>query len=81
SDLLRCSPNESRAVACPISRGSVTFHHSKTPHMTTENNSETWRKAVTQHMQTPDAGGEGGHYPWKIYVNQITGERITPPTR
>jgi hypothetical protein len=29
-------------------------------------------------MQTPDAGGEGGHYPWKIYVDQRTGETIIP---
>ena len=81
SDLLQCSPDESRAVACPIRRGSVTFHHSKTPHMTTTNTSDTWRKAVTQHMQTPDAGGEGDHYPWKVYVNQHTGQRIVPTTR
>ena len=24
--------------------------------------------------------GEGDHYPWKIYVNQVTGERIVPET-
>jgi ectoine hydroxylase-related dioxygenase (phytanoyl-CoA dioxygenase family) len=81
SDLLRCAPDESRAVACPISRGSVTFHHSKTAHMTTANSSDAWRKAVSQHMQTPDAGGEGDHYPWKVYVNQRTGETIIPPRR
>jgi hypothetical protein len=73
--------DESRAVACPIRRGNVTFHHSKTPHMTTANTSQGWRKAVTQHMQTLDAGGEGDHFPWKVYVNQVTGERIVPPTR
>ena len=37
SDLLVCEPDETRAVACPIQLGSVTFHHSKTPHMTTAN--------------------------------------------
>jgi len=21
------------------------------------------------------------HYPWKVYVNQVTGERIVPPSR
>ncbi len=46
SDLLVCEPDASRCVACPINRGSVTFHHSKTPHMTTPNNSDAWRKAV-----------------------------------
>jgi len=29
-------------------------------------------------MQEIGAGGEGDHYPWKIYVNQRTGERIVP---
>ena len=29
SDLLFCEPDESRAVACPIARGGVTFHHSQ----------------------------------------------------
>jgi hypothetical protein len=81
SDLLVCEPDESRKVVCPIPRGSVTFHHSKTPHMTTANQGDTWRKAVSVHMQTPDAGGEGDHYPWKVYVNQITGQRIVPPRR
>lgn len=79
SDLLTCFPvDESRTVVCPIKRGSVTFHHSKTPHMTTANTSDTYRKAVTMHMQTLDAPGEGGHYPWKIYVNQRTGEVLVP---
>ena len=81
SDLLTCDVDETRAVVCPIARGSVTFHHSKTPHMTTANTSDRWRKAVTNHMQEMNAGGEGDHYPWKIYVNQRTGERIVPPTR
>lgn len=81
SDLLTCDPDESRTVVCPIRRGSVTFHHGKTPHMTTANNSDGWRKAVTQHMQTTEAGGEGDHFAWKIYVNQRTGETIIPPRR
>jgi hypothetical protein len=81
SDLLVCQPDESRRVACPIRRGDVTFHHSKMPHMTTANAGDAWRKAVSQHMQTPGAGGEGDHYPWKVYVNQVTGERVVPPSR
>jgi ectoine hydroxylase-related dioxygenase (phytanoyl-CoA dioxygenase family) len=81
SDLLHCEPDASRAVACPVRRGGVTFHHSATVHMTTANDSDRWRKALTQHMQTPDSGGEGDHYPWKIYVDQRTGETIVPPRR
>ena len=78
SDLITCDVDETRMIVCPIRRGSVTFHHSKTPHMTTANLSRSWRKAVTNHMQEAGAGGEGGHYPWKIYVNQRTGERMVP---
>ena len=80
SDLLTCrdAVDESRAVACPITRGSVTFHHSATPHMTTANNGDAYRKAVTQHMQTPGAGGEGDHYPWKIWVDQRDGKVYRP---
>jgi hypothetical protein len=81
SDLLQCQPDESRAVACEIGRGSVTFHHSATVHMTTANSSDRWRKALTQHFQTPDAGGEGDHYAWKVYVDQRTGETVVPPRR
>lgn len=78
SDLITCDVDESRMIICPIARGSVTFHHSKTPHMTTANASRSWRKAVTNHLQEVGTGGEGGHYPWKVYVNQRTGERIVP---
>jgi hypothetical protein len=81
SDLLACAPDLSRAVACPIRRGSVTFHHGKTPHMTPPNRSGAWRKAVTTHMRVVGALGEGDHYPWKVYVNQVTGERLRPPSR
>jgi ectoine hydroxylase-related dioxygenase (phytanoyl-CoA dioxygenase family) len=81
SDLLTCEPDLSRAVACPIRAGSVTFHHGKTPHMTPPNTSEHWRRAVTTHMRVAGTQGEGDHYPWKIYVNQFTGERIKPPSR
>lgn len=81
SDLLTCDPDETRMVACPIKRGSVTFHHSKMPHMTPANNSTQWRKAVSNHMQEIGAGGEGDHYPWKFYVNQHTGKVTVPPSR
>lgn len=81
SDLLLCEPDEARQVVCPIGAGSVTFHHGKTPHMTTPNQSAAWRAAVTTHMRRAGSLGEGDHYPWKVYVNQITGERIVPDSR
>jgi phytanoyl-CoA hydroxylase len=70
SDLITCDVDEGDMVVCPIHRGDVTFHHSKTPHMTPANNSQDWRKAISNHMQTPDAGGEGDHYAWKTTVHQ-----------
>jgi ectoine hydroxylase-related dioxygenase (phytanoyl-CoA dioxygenase family) len=80
SDLLTCEHkvDDTRAVSCPIRRGDVTFHHSATPHMTTSNTGTTYRKALTQHMQTADAGGEGDHYPWKIWVDQRDGKTYVP---
>jgi ectoine hydroxylase-related dioxygenase (phytanoyl-CoA dioxygenase family) len=81
SDLLYCEPDLARTVACPIRAGSVTFHHGKTPHMTPSNSSDDWRRAVTTHMRVAGTLGEGDHYPWKVYVNQVTGERTIPPSR
>ena len=81
SDLITCEPDERRTIVCPIARGDVTFHHSKTPHMTTANTSAGWRKAVTNHMQQVGAGGEGDHYPWKITVRQGIGVRKAPAGR
>jgi hypothetical protein len=56
----------------------VTFHHGKMPHMTPANQGPGWRKAVSNHMQAAGAGGEGGHYPWKVYVDQRSGKTIVP---
>lgn len=81
SDLLTCDVDESRMLAAPIKRGSVTFHHSKMPHMTTANVSGAWRKVITNHLQRVGAGGEGDHYAWRVRVNQRTGERIVAPRR
>ena len=75
SDIIMCDVDEARVIACPIRRGSVTFHHSKTPHMTPANMSDKWRKAVSNHLQAVGTGGEGEHYPWRVFVNQRTGER------
>ena len=82
SDLLTCDlPKDAKIVACPIKLGSVTFHHGKTPHMTPANTTAAWRRILTQHLRVVGSGSEGDHYPWKVYVNQFTGERITPRSR
>jgi phytanoyl-CoA hydroxylase len=81
SDLLQCEPDETRQVAAPLRLGGVTFHHSKTPHMTTPNVTQSWRRILTQHLRQAGAGEEGDHYPWKRYVNQVTGEVTIPERR
>lgn len=81
SDLLYCEPDESKAVACPIKFGDVTFHHGKTPHMTTANSTKEWRRILTQHLRAVGTEGEGDHYSWKVYVNQFTGEKFVPESR
>jgi ectoine hydroxylase-related dioxygenase (phytanoyl-CoA dioxygenase family) len=82
SDLLTCDVDESRMVVCPIKRGSVTFHHSKTPHMTTANTSQRWRKALTNHLKDASVEYVDDHYPWRVMVNQLTGgERVVPQNR
>jgi hypothetical protein len=81
SDLLTCEPVEGTVVPCPISLGDVTFHHGKTPHMTRANTSTEWRRILTQHLRVVGSKGEGDHYPWKVWVNQFTGEVVTPQTR
>lgn len=78
SDLLTCEPDEARAVACPLRVGGVTFHHGKTPHMTPANTTDQWRRILTQHLRVEGSEGEGDHYPWKVYVNQVTGDRYEP---
>jgi hypothetical protein len=78
SDLLYCEPDEARMVACPLALGGVTFHHGKTPHMTPVNTTDQWRRILTQHLRLEGSPGEGDHYPWKVYVNQFTGERYEP---
>jgi hypothetical protein len=79
SDLLYCEPDAGETVVpCPIPLGSVTFHHSKTPHMTPANVTDEWRRILTQHLRVVGTGGEGDHYPWKYWVNQFTGEIVRP---
>ena len=63
SDLLTASRTKSRAVACPIPLGSVTFHHSKTPHMTTANVTDQWRRILTQHLQAVGVDRRGRPLP------------------
>jgi ectoine hydroxylase-related dioxygenase (phytanoyl-CoA dioxygenase family) len=75
SDLLVCEVDAAGDVACPMARGDVAFHHSKTPHMSGANDGPGWRKAVTNHMQAVGTGGSGDHYSWRVKVNQRTGER------
>jgi hypothetical protein len=81
SDLLYCEPDESRSVPAPVSAGSVTFHHSRTPHMSGPNRTSQWRKVLTQHLRVAGSPGEGDHYPWKVTVDQRTPEFVAADPR
>jgi hypothetical protein len=82
SDLLVCEPGpRAEVVVCPIKAGSVTFHHSKTPHMTTGNTSDQWRLTLAQHFWNPlckDLPQE--NYKWRVMVDQKTNERVFAET-
>ncbi|MDA0711714.1 MAG: phytanoyl-CoA dioxygenase family protein [bacterium] len=43
------------AVACPVSAGSVIFHHGLTLHHSADNRTESWRKALILHFATTQA--------------------------
>ncbi|HEU4936697.1 MAG TPA: phytanoyl-CoA dioxygenase family protein, partial [Vicinamibacterales bacterium] len=79
SDLLVCDvPQDADVVVCPIEAGTVTFHHSKTPHMTTGNSSDRWRLVLTQHFRNPACKDLAeDNYSWRVHVNQRTGQRVT----
>ena len=81
SDLLQCEPDQARCVAAPVRGGSVTFHHSKTPHMTSPNETDRWRKILTQHLRVAGSPGEGQHYPWKVTVDQRPEELLAADAR
>ena len=77
SDLLVCDVSQDAdVVVCPIEAGTVTFHHSKTPHMTTGNSSNAWRLVLTQHFRNPACKDlPEDSYPWRVRVNQRSDER------
>ena len=82
SDLITCEDrvDEERAVACPIKKGAVTFHHSATPHMTRGNSTKAWRKALAQHFRDPEAlPTVEGDYPWRVYEDQDAAVGRTNP--
>jgi hypothetical protein len=77
SDLLVFDPpSDSKIVPVRMKAGSVTFHHSKMPHMTTGNTGDRWREVLAQHFSFPGCQYEGDHYHWRVHVNQFTGERV-----
>lgn len=72
SDLLVCDvPADAEVVACPIDAGTVTFHHSRMPHMTTANSTDRWRLVLTQHFRNPACKDlPEDNYPWRVRVKQ-----------
>jgi len=82
SDLLVCAlPPGVEGFAYPLKADSVTFHHSKMPHMTTGNTSDAWRQTMAQHFSAPGCQGEREAYPWRVHVDQKTGQRTRAVTK
>ena len=81
SDLLVCDVDPARVVPVPIKLGDVTFHHGKMPHMTTAQRLDPLAPCAVAALPRRRVAGRGRSLPWKIYVNQITGERIKPAVR
>ncbi|MGH8241090.1 MAG: phytanoyl-CoA dioxygenase family protein, partial [Steroidobacteraceae bacterium] len=77
SDLLVCEiPPGAEVIVCPIAAGSVTFHHSKTPHMTTANSTQRWRLSLAQHFRNPVCKSLAeDSYPWRVRVSQRSDEQ------
>jgi ectoine hydroxylase-related dioxygenase (phytanoyl-CoA dioxygenase family) len=68
---------DAEVTVCRLKAGSVTFHHSKTPHMTTGNTSDAWRLTLAQHFWNPACKGKrDDNYNWRVLVNQRTNERV-----
>ena len=81
SDLLRCDPDESRTVVCPIALG---VGHVPPQQDAAHDHRQPARHVAAGPHPAPavvGTGDEGDHYPWKIYVDQISGRRIKPSTR
>ena len=80
SDLIFCDVDESRVISCPLKKGSVSFHHSKTPHMAHGNTSGGWRRTLAQHFRLKSLNLEGypkdGHYEWAVKMQQFKGESM-----
>ncbi|MBI3832286.1 MAG: phytanoyl-CoA dioxygenase family protein [Planctomycetes bacterium] len=78
SDLLVCeAPEHAEIAVCRMKAGSVTFHHSKTPHMTTGNTSDAWRLTLAQHFWNPACKTmPAQNYHWRVEVNQANNERL-----
>ncbi len=47
-------------------------------HDTGEHDRRSGARILSQHLRVVGTEGEGDHYPWKVYVNQFTGERFIP---
>jgi phytanoyl-CoA hydroxylase len=73
ANMLYCDvPEGVELISTPIRRGSVTFHHSKTIHMTWPNVSQKWRRIVTQHLKAvgvDTSSDNRDHYPWKVVAS------------
>jgi len=64
------------AVACPVQRGEVHFHHSLTWHGSPENHSQFPRRALAIHYMTSEAVFTGREHPMRRFISIGTGESM-----
>ena len=67
---------EVRAVACPVWRGEVHFHHSLTWHGSPENHSSRPRRAIAIHYMTSEARYTGRQHPMQPFIQVGIGEAM-----
>jgi len=65
---------EVHAVACPVKRGEVHFHHSMTWHGSPKNHSDGPRRALAIHYMTSDARYTGRDHVMQQFIEVAVGE-------
>lgn len=65
-----------QAVACPVKRGEVHFHHALTWHGSPRNQSTRPRRALAIHFMTPETRFTGEDHPMRQFISVEPGESM-----
>ena len=71
---VEAADQEIKAVACPVRRGQVHFHHSMTWHGSPMNTSDRPRRAIAIHYMTNEARYTGRAHPMQRFIEAEVGE-------